>query len=132
MTEDEFADPKECSSWITIYLSKEIEHYLLLERNGKHCGQASGTFPIIPPSSNLVDLTASALEADLILDGEFNDEEIPGVGKLLIQQLNATMPLNSVSASFINEEWVSKIKSWRETTSASPSSLYLLGHHKSL
>ena len=107
-----------------------MEHYLL-EHNKKHFGQARGTFPTIPPFSDLVDWSATTPAADLILQGDFDDEAITDAGKLLIEQLESTTALNSISAHITEDEWTGKIKTWREATSTSPSGLHL-GHHKSL
>ena len=63
--DNKFADPKECSNWKTITSSEEMEQYLL-DRNQKHFGQARGTFPTIPPFSDLVDWSATTPAADLI------------------------------------------------------------------
>ena len=128
--DNEFADPKECSSWLTITSPEEMEKYLL-ERNRKHFGQARGTFPTVPPFSDLVDWAATTPSADLILQGDFDDETINDAGKLLIEQLESTTPLNSISANITEDEWIGKIKAWRESTSTSPSGIHL-GHHKSL
>jgi hypothetical protein len=40
-------------------------------------------------------------------------------------------PLDAVSDAVTLEEWTGKMKSWKETTSTSPSGMHL-GHHKTL
>ena len=128
--ENEFANPKEATNWITVTSPAEIENYLL-NRNRTHFGQALGTFPTISPFREHVDWSASTLESNEILDGEFNDDELEGVSKLLIEFLGKTTQLDSVPSFVADDEWIGKIKSWKESTSTSPSGLHL-GHHKCL
>ena len=73
----------------------------------------------------------STHEAYLILEGEYSNEEIVDAGKLLIEQMKRTTKLDSNEKFLTKEEWVGKMKVWKETTTTSPSKLHL-GHHKSL
>ena len=68
------SDYNECKEWISVDTPKEIEDHLR-NRNQKHFGQAHGTFPTIPPFSEWVDWGATSHMADLILEGEFNNQE---------------------------------------------------------
>ena len=109
---NEFADPKECNNWKTMFNPQEMEK-CVEKRNLTHFGQAKDTFPTKPPFSELVDWQASALESDLTLKGELEDDRMQGMGKLLVEHMKATSPLNSMSATMTEEDWVGKFKSWK-------------------
>ena len=53
-------------------LPQEIEKHLL-KRNQTHFGQARGTVPATSPFSEHIDWAASTHEADLILEGEYDN-----------------------------------------------------------
>ena len=93
---NEFADPKECHLWRTINAPKEIEEHLI-NRNRKHFRQAQGSFPTIPPISEHIDWEASTLESELILEGNYDNSDLTAAGKRLIEQMQATTPLDSIS-----------------------------------
>lgn len=127
---NEFAEPKECTEWRSVELPNEIEAYLL-RRNKMHFGQAKGSFPTVPPFSDHVDWAASTYESELILEGDYSEEDIQGIGKIMIEHMKATTKLDSVDKYLTEDEWVGKLKVWRESTTTSPSKMHL-GHHKSL
>ena len=91
---DEFAEPKECTEWRAVELPKEIEEYLL-RRNTMHFGQAKGSFPTVPPFSDHVDWAASTYESELILEGDYSEEDIQGIGRTMIEHMKATTKLDS-------------------------------------
>ena len=62
---------------------------------------------------------------------EYSEEDIQGIGKIMIEHMKATTKLDSIDKILIEDEWVGKLKVWRESTSTSPSNMHL-GHHKSL
>ena len=111
-------------------LPNEIEDYLI-RRNQKHFGQAQASFPTVPPFSEHVDWAASSHESKLILTGDYKDDEYEGMGKIMIEHMQATTRLNAVDDLLREEELVCKLTVWRESTSTSPSGLHL-GHHKAL
>ena len=123
-------DPKTCTERRSIVIPEEMEKHLIA-RNRKHFGQAKGNFPTIPPFSEHVNWAASTHEADLILEGEYENEEIQGIGKIFIEHMQRTTKLDSISGYLTENEWVGKMKVWRESTSTSPSKLHI-GHHKIL
>lgn len=45
--------------------------------------------------------------------------------------MQRTTKLNSINKYLTEDEWIGKLKKWRESTTTSPSKLHL-GHHKSL
>ena len=68
---------------MSVDTSKEIENHLR-NRNQKHFGQAHGTFPTIPPFSEWVDWYTASHMGDLILEGEFNNQETTILGQALL------------------------------------------------
>ena len=116
---NEFSNPKECTEWHSVTIPQEIEKHLL-KRNQTHFGQARGTFPTTSPFSEHIDWAASTHEADLILEGEYDNEEIVDAGKLLIEQMKRTTKLDSINKYLTEDEWTGKLKKWRESTSTSP------------
>ena len=67
-------------SWLT---PKVIENHLR-NRNQKHFCQAYGTFPTIPPLSEWVNWGTDSHTADLILEGEFNNQETTTLEQALL------------------------------------------------
>jgi hypothetical protein len=66
----------------------------------------------------------------MILNGKdpFEDINIPDIARELLASFAHSSPLDVVSSDEVTlEEWTGKMKSWKETTSTSPS-----GHHKTL
>ena len=123
-------DYNNCSSWITIDTPSEIEERLL-QRNRKHFGQADGTFPTTPPFSEWCDWGASTHTAELILEGDWQSEELTDLQQCLINHMKARVALDTISSTISTEEWVGKIRSWPESTTTSPSGFHL-GHSKAL
>ena len=78
-----------------------------------------------------MDWAASTYESELILEGDYDTSELEHFGKLLVEHMQATTALDSVPAALTEDEWIGKLKVWKESTSTSPSKLHL-GHHKSL
>jgi hypothetical protein len=76
---------------------------------------------------------ASTITADMILNSEnsFDDIDIPAIARELLASFAHSSPLDAVSDQVILPEWTGKMKSWKETTSTSPSWMHL-GHHKAL
>jgi hypothetical protein len=126
-------DPKKCTVWQTIDIPSEVLRHLQ-RRNRKHFGQAKGTPFTRPPLSDDFGFCADTLDAQALLDGEyeFKDEDQPEVG-LLLAHLKKLKPLadQTVTATITEEEFRSKLWVWRESTSMSPSGQHL-GHFKSL
>jgi hypothetical protein len=76
---------------------------------------------------------ASTITADMMLNSEdpFKDMDIPDIARELLASFAHSSPLNAVSEEVTLAEWTRKMKSWKETTSTSPSGMHL-GHHKTL
>jgi hypothetical protein len=76
---------------------------------------------------------ASTIRADMILNGKdpFEDIDIPDIAGEILASFAHSSPLNAVSDEVTLDDWTGKMKSWKETTSTSPSGMHL-GHHKTL
>lgn len=126
-------DPKTCSDWQTVDVPHDILR-LLQERNRKHFGQAQGTpFTTPPLSEQLGYSSADSPFAEQILRGQYDlDDFTPSVAQLL-SHLRQTeeMASHPNRPTISMEEFEGKIKSWRESTTTSPSGLHL-GHYKAL
>jgi hypothetical protein len=127
---DPMADPKASTTkeWRVVDAPEEVTK-LLQDRNKKHFGQAHGTFPTVTPFKTYVDWAANTVEAEMILEGDFETSEFEEISNLVVKHMEKNTPLDSVSTALTVEQWVGKIKTWRESTSTSPSGMHL-GHHK--
>jgi hypothetical protein len=123
-------DPKKCNDWTTIDTPAEMTKYLL-ERNQKHFGQAQGTPFTIPPLSVSVNFSASTQTSDLILTGQFEDEELNDLMTMFVTHLTNKTPLDYIESSLKEDKIMKKFAIWPEKTSTSPSGQHL-GHYRSL
>ena len=123
-------DYDNCTEWITIDTPADIEERLL-QRNQRHFGQASNTFPTIPPFSKWVDWGSSSHTAELILEGNWDSDELDDLSTRLVKHMKARTTLDSIKPTISIDDWVGKIKSWPESTSTSPSGFHL-SHSKAL
>jgi hypothetical protein len=108
----------------------EIEYYLM-ERNRRHFGQAQGTTFTEAPLADLINWQADTDTAELILQGDYTNEELDDVAQLLLKHCEATTKLDSISQVLTMEDFLGKIKVWCEGTSTSPSGRHL-GHYTTL
>jgi hypothetical protein len=100
-------------------------------RNRIHFGQAHGTPFTCSPLQQDIDWAASTPEAEQVLQGQYQmDSEIPNC-KDLLQACTASTMLDETPAELTLEEFKGKIKSWRESTTTSPSGRHL-GRYKAL
>jgi hypothetical protein len=123
---------KKCESWQTLDDPTEVLE-ALQHRNQIHFGQAHGTFPTTPQFTDHINWMASTISADMILNGEdpFEDIDIPDIARELLASFANSSPLDAVSDEVTLAEWTGKMKSWKETTSTSPSGMHL-GHYKTV
>jgi hypothetical protein len=128
-TSNALPDPKKATEWKTVDLPEEIVYYLLT-RNRLHFGQAQGTPCTTPSFTRSINWQASTDTSELILHGDFNDDELSDLQALLYQHCQSPH-LDALSQYITEEEYISKFKSWKEGTSTSPSGLHL-GHYKAL
>ena len=123
-------DYNNCSSWITIDTPAEIEERLL-QRNRRHFGQADGTFPTKPPFSEWCDWGASTHTAELILEGEWQSDELDKMQQSLLDHMKSRVSIDAIPCAISKEDWIGKMRSWPESTTTSPSGFHL-GHSKAL
>jgi exonuclease III len=125
-------NPKDCSDWITVDAPAEVVEKLR-DRNRKHFGQAHGTPFTIPPLSEDLDFTGATSSADMILEGTYDASALADITQLVISKMSESKySIRAPLDTDISEEaYVSKIKSWKESTSTSPSGLHL-GHYHAM
>jgi hypothetical protein len=131
---ESLSDPKSIahddSKWRTVELPADIMHYLRL-RNRLHFGQAQGTPFTVSPLRELVDWEASTKTSDLILEGDYTPTELNDLEELFLQHCRKSSPLDHITSEITEEQFISRMKVWRESTTTSPSGVDL-GHYKSL
>jgi hypothetical protein len=127
---DPKAHDKQGKLFRQLTIPSEIEYYLM-ERNRRHFGQAHGTPFTQAPLADLLNWQADTDTAELILHGEYNNEELDDVTQLLLKHCKSVTKLDHVSNTLTMEDFISKIRVWREGTSTSPSGRHL-GHYKTL
>ena len=125
-------DPKTCIHWKVIDIPTDILTQLQ-KQNQKHFGQAQGTPFTIPPLSDDLGFTSMTPSGKLILDGQYNVAHLDASVQLLVKHLrsNKRAEETTIQPSIGYEDFVNKIKTWRESTSTSPSGQHL-GHYKAL
>ena len=74
---------------------------------------------------------ASTHTSELILEGEYEDSEISEIAQQFVKYMRKKTMLDSIPAILSETEWVVKIKTWKESTSTSPSGFHL-SHSKAL
>jgi hypothetical protein len=102
-----------------------------MERNHRHFGQAQGTPFTNAPLADLINWQADTETAELILKGEYTNDELDDVTQLLLKHCKANTKLDSITQQITLEEFIGKIRVWREGTNTSPSGRHL-GHYKVL
>lgn len=123
-------DPNSCQNWRTVTDPQEIEFYLVT-RNRLHFGQAEGTPFTVSPLREDVDWAASSLPSDQILQGDYQINSSFRQCHELLQACKSVVEIDSLPAELLIEEFKSKIQSWRESTTTSPSGRHL-GRYKAL
>ena len=122
-------NPKTCKKWRTVTTPSEISSYLL-GRNQGHFGQGEGPFTI-PPMSEAIDYPASTAACDLMLEGEYNTEELEDLTQLLVQHFSKRQALDCLPDQITKSEFLEALQVWNEGTSTSPSDINL-GHYHAL
>jgi hypothetical protein len=105
----------------------------LVNRNRKHFGQAQGTPFTVSPLADHLGFQGQTEHAEAILNGEYDVAQLDKSVQLLIRHLQRMdhVSNHTIKPTIHPDEFISKIKSWRESTSTSPSGLHL-GHYKSM
>jgi exonuclease III len=125
-------DPRTCVEWKQIDVPTDILHHLQ-QRNREHFGQAHGTPFTIPPLVNDLGYRCEGAAVDEILKGTYNQQHLDPQVALLIAHMKQTEKMAALDspATITEEEYVSKLVVWTESTTTSPSGLHL-GHYKAL
>jgi hypothetical protein len=125
-------DQKDASKWREVNCPKEIE-FLLRLRNQRHFGQAEsdGTPFTTETMKHKFNWSASTNEAELVLKGEYNDDELSDITRLFLDNMTRVTETEDKPKFVTMKEFTGKFKVWRETTSTSPSGRHL-GHYKDL
>jgi hypothetical protein len=120
------------SKWKEVNCPKEIE-FLLRLRNQRYFGQAEtdGTPFTVESTKHKFNWSASTNEAELVLKGEYNDEEISDITRLFLDNMTRVTEADETPNFLKMKEFTGKFKVWREATSTSPSGRHL-GHYKAL
>jgi exonuclease III len=126
---DPTVSPKQAKEWRQIDAPDEILT-ALRNRNQQHFGQAAGTPLTLPPLSQEINFEANTVTTELILEGEYDSTTLDETMTLLVSHLTK-LSAPQLSSGVTSEMLRGKLKSWKESTSTSPSGLHL-GHWKSL
>ena len=122
-------NPKTCKNWRTVTTPSAISSYLL-GRNQGHFGQGEGPFTI-PPMSEAIDYPTSTAACDLMLEGEYNTEELEHLTQLLVSHFSKRQALDCLRDQITKSEFLKALQVWNEGTSTSPSDINL-GHYHAL
>jgi hypothetical protein len=82
---------KDGKAFKTVTIPDEIELYLMA-RNQRHFGQAEGTAFTCAPLAELLSWEGDTHAADLILRGEYTNDELDDVTQLLLKIVNQSLP----------------------------------------
>ena len=131
--EYDLKDPKKVkdeSAWREVNCPKVIE-FLLRLQNQRHFGQAEGTPLTMPLMKKQFNWSASTVEAEMVLKGEYSDPELDEIQTLFLENLIKVTDVYESFKFVTVKEFQGKMKAWRESTTTSPSGRHL-GHYKSL
>eukprot|EP00957_Ditylum_brightwellii_P142267 10838314-Ditylum_brightwellii.AAC.1 len=81
-------DLKKASTWRKLELLEESLHYLKV-CNRHHFGQAHGNPFTVPPLSQYFDWAANSAMSELVLKGEYSNEELIELQQLLLKHCKA-------------------------------------------
>ena len=125
-------DPKTCDDWQTIDVPDEIVHHIQA-RNRKHFGQAHGTPFTCEPLKTEMGFCGDGPGSEALLQGQYHSHPLSPQIQLLLHHLKLTDEMAQLCSfpTILHEEFVGKLKAWRESTTTSPPGMHL-GHYKSL
>ena len=132
LQDPKMVNQKDDNDWREINCPKEIE-FMLRMRNQRHFGQAeSDKTPFTTEAmKQKFNWNATTNEAELVLEGDYNDEDISITTKMLLDNMTRVTELDELTATVTRKELKGKFLAWRESTSTSPSGRHL-GHYKVL
>eukprot|EP00957_Ditylum_brightwellii_P081846 6226173-Ditylum_brightwellii.AAC.1 len=94
-------------------------------QNKLHFGQAQGTPFTVPSLSVEVDWEVNSVMSELILEGNYTNEELLDIEQLLLLHCKREYDCDMVEANITKDEWQDKIAVWDERTTTSPSGWHL-------
>lgn len=103
----------------------------MLARNRKHFHQAYGTPLTKHPWPNLLDWAATSETAQDILAGHYHNSDLTTIQAAIFKKCTKEFDTPLVQRQLTIGEVKGKLKSWRETTSTSPSGRHL-GHYRAM
>jgi hypothetical protein len=121
---------KEDKPFRTLTLPEEITQYLKA-RNQRHFGQATGTPFTQAPLTELITWQADTDTAELILQGEYTNDELDDITQLLLKHCQLVSTPDVIKPDLTLQDFTAKLRIWRESTSTSPSGRHL-GHYKAV
>jgi hypothetical protein len=124
--------PRDNSKWKEVNCPKEIE-FLFQLRNQRHFGQAETDRTLFTKEDmkHKINWSASTEEAELVLKGEFESEELTEIARLMLDNLTRVTGVEDNVRFVTKKEITGKFKAWRESTSTSTRGRHL-GHYKAL
>jgi hypothetical protein len=111
-------------------LPDKITKYLTA-RNQRHFGQAQGTPFAVGPLAELITWQADTDTAELILQGDYTNDELDDITQLLLKHCQSVSTPDAVKPELTIEDFTAKLRVWQESTSTSPSGHHL-GHYKAV
>jgi hypothetical protein len=126
------ADPRSCVSWKQIDVPAEVLIYFP-RRNREQFGQAHGTPFTIQPLNDDIGFRGSGDASTSILNCTYDTTRMNQHTAVLNQHLRQTDAMTALDSTptITEEDYVSKLAVWKESTTTSPSGLHL-GHYKAL
>eukprot|EP00957_Ditylum_brightwellii_P100585 7666838-Ditylum_brightwellii.AAC.1 len=94
-------------------------------QNKLHFEQAQGPPFTVPPLSMEVDWGANSVMSELILEGNYTNEELLDIEQLFLLHYKREYDCDMVEANITKDEWQDKITVWDERTTTSPSGRHL-------
>eukprot|EP00957_Ditylum_brightwellii_P080761 6142562-Ditylum_brightwellii.AAC.1 len=108
MSKCELEDPKKASTWRKLELPEEILHYLKVCYR-RHFGQAHSTPFTIPSLSQYFDWAANSAVFELVLKGEYSNEEISELQQLFLKHCKAEHYDQLVGTEITQKAWTGKV-----------------------
>ena len=100
-------DPKKVkdeSAWREVNCPKEIE-FLLRLQNQRHFGQAEGTPFTTPTMKKRFNWSASTVEAEMVLEGQYFEPELDEIQKLFLDNLTRVTETDKLFKFVTREEF---------------------------
>ena len=99
-------DLKQATTWRTVVAPKDIE-FLLKSRNRRHFGQAEtkGTPMTTPRMKRQFNWSATTKAAELVLEGDYEDDELDSISQLMLDDFTRVTDLDSLPQYITMDEF---------------------------